>query len=83
MKARVTQTSFVIEIPLEERDRAFLRMLGTTMGGRMPLVTLFHRQRAEACETAGYCRIIKEDRQTVVRLTSRGMSYLDKIRGAH
>lgn len=83
MKPAPGQSFQVITVPLEERDRAFLRTLQTTMGGRMQLVTLFHRQRAEACESAGYCKIEREGKRLIVTTTPRGVSYLAKLRGAH
>lgn len=83
MKSAPRQATPVITIPLEERDRAFLRMLHTTMGGRMQLVTLFDRKSAEACEIAGYCKIDRGGKRLIVTITPRGTSYLAKLRGAH
>jgi hypothetical protein len=69
----------IIEGPIADRDRAFLRMLRNTAGGRMQLVRLYDRDRAEACEKAGYCATTKEGRCQIVRITSKGQAYLDKI----
>lgn len=73
----------IIDKPIADRDRAFLRMLRNTAGGRMQLVRLYDRERAEACEAAGYCSITTEARCKIVRITGRGQAYLNKIMGAH
>ncbi|WP_320188885.1 hypothetical protein RMS29_028415 (plasmid) [Agrobacterium rosae] len=73
----------IIERPIADRDRAFLRMLRNTAGGRMQLVRLYDRERAEACEVAGYCSITVEARCKIVHITGRGQAYLNKIMGAH
>lgn len=73
----------VIEIPLGERDRAFLRMLKTVAGGRLQLVTLDHKRSAKACEKSGYVSIDTGGRFSIVTITTRGQIYLDRLRGAH
>lgn len=73
----------VITVPLEERDRAFLRTLQSTMGGRMHLIRMYDRERAEACKTAGYCSIDRSGKHPLATITPRGASYLAKLRGVH
>ncbi len=72
----------VIEKPISDRDRAFLRMLKNA-GGRIQLVRLFDRQCAEACQQAGYVQLRDEPRCKVVLLTGRGEAYLRKLLGVH
>lgn len=76
-------SSVTIINPLADRERAFLRMLRDTAGGRMQLIRLHDRQCAEACQTAGYCTIKDEGRCKIVAITPRGHSYLHKMMGAH
>ncbi|CDZ43227.1 Hypothetical protein NGAL_HAMBI1146_60000 [Neorhizobium galegae bv. officinalis] len=75
--------ALVITVPLEDRDRAFLRMLRTVAGGRMQLITLPHKKSAAACEVAGYVRISDEGRCKIVTITSRDQAYLDRLMRAH
>ncbi|WP_107678068.1 hypothetical protein [Agrobacterium sp. LAD9] len=72
----------IIEKPISNRDRAFLRMLKNA-GGRMQLVRLHDRNCAEVCQEAGYVLISDESRCKIVRLTGRGQAYLHKIMGVH
>lgn len=72
----------IIQKPISDRDRAFLRMLKNA-GGRMQLVRLHDRRCAEACQSAGYVLIRDESRCKVVQLTGHGQTYLHKIMGAH
>lgn len=75
--------AMVITVPLAERDRAFLRMLRTVMGGRMQLVTVAHKASAEACRVAGYVELRGEGKRPIVRITSRGQAYLDALMRSH
>lgn len=73
--------AMTIDIPLEDRDRAFLRMLRKVAGGRMQLVTSSHRLSAANCAVAGYVQLL--DDGAIVRITGRGQAYLDALARAH
>lgn len=72
----------LIERPISDRDRAFLRMVKNA-GGRIQLVRLHDRKCADACEKAGYVLVREESRCKVVLLTARGQAYLRKMMGVH
>lgn len=72
----------LIERPISDRDRAFLRMVKNA-GGRIQLVRLHDRNCAEACAQAGYVLIREESRCKVVLITARGQAHLRKIMGVH